>query len=335
MEKEKVKKLSKTKKIILIVFALFLLLCIGLMAFLHSKLNRINRIDASDVEMVSPEEETFDGLTKEEAGEDTEDVFWNNVDMDIMRDENVHNILLIGQDRRDGEGRQRSDTMIICSINKNNGKLILTSLMRDMYVPISGYSDNRINAAYQFGGMPLLNQVIKECFGIQIDGNVEVDFDGFIEALSYVGDLEIELYQEEVEHMNRGTNWNLKVGVNSLTPEQALSYARIRYVGNSDWERTDRQRRVILAALDNVKDLGFMELVNLADKILPHVTTDMSNSEIMGYIYTIVVNRITTTESHRIPVDNTYTAKTIRNMQVLVPDLAENSRYLKLYIYGK
>lgn len=107
MEKEKVKKLSKTKKIILIVFALFLLLCIGLMAFLHSKLNRINRIDASDVEMVSPEEETFDGLTKEEAGEDTEDVFWNNVDMDIMRDENVHNILLIGQDRRDGEGRQR------------------------------------------------------------------------------------------------------------------------------------------------------------------------------------------------------------------------------------
>lgn len=329
------KKISKTKKIVLIVFALFLCVCVGLMAFLHSKLNRINRVDESEVEMISPEDETFDGLTKEEVGEETEDVIWNNVDMDIMRDENVHNILLIGQDRRDGEGRQRSDTMIICSINKNNGKLILTSLMRDMYVPIPGYSDNRINAAYQFGGMPLLNQVIEKCFGIQIDGNVEVDFDGFIEALSYVGDLEIELYQEEVEYMNRGTNWNLKVGVNALTPEQALSYARIRYVGNSDWERTDRQRRVVMAALDNVKDLGFMELVELADNILPHITTDMSNSEIFGYIYTVVVNRITAIESHRIPVDNTYTAKTIKNMQVLIPDLAENSRYLKLYIYGK
>lgn len=336
MEKDENKKLSKTKKIIVIVFALFLLLCIGLMAFLHSKLNRINRIDESDVEMVSPEEETFDGLTKEEAGEETEDVIWNNVDMDIMRDENVHNILLIGQDRREGEGRQRSDTMIICSINKNNGKLILTSLMRDMYVPIPGYSDNRINAAYQFGGMPLLNQVIEECFGIQIDGNIEVDFDGFTEALVYVGNLEIELYKAEADYMNNtNKGWNLKEGVNYLTPEQALSYARIRYVGNSDWERTDRQRRIVMAALDNVKDMGFLELVDLADQVLPCITTDMSNSEIFGYIYTIVANRITTAESHRIPVDNTYTSKTIKNMQVLVPDLAENSRYLKLYIYGK
>lgn len=336
MEKDENKKLSKTKKIIVIVFALFLLLCIGLMAFLYSKLNRINRIDESDVEMVSPEEETFDGLTKEEAGEETEDVIWNNVDMDIMRDENVHNILLIGQDRREGEGRQRSDTMIICSINKNNGKLILTSLMRDMYVPIPGYSDNRINAAYQFGGMPLLNQVIEECFGIQIDGNIEVDFDGFTEALVYVGNLEIELYKAEADYMNNmNKGWNLKEGVNYLTPEQALSYARIRYVGNSDWERTDRQRRIVMAALDNVKDMGFLELVDLADQVLPCITTDMSNSEIFGYIYTIVANRITTAESHRIPVDNTYTSKTIKNMQVLVPDLAENSRYLKLYIYGK
>lgn len=338
MEDKIIKKMSKTKKIVISVLAIFILLCIGLMTFLHSKLNRINRIDASDIEMVSPGEETFetdDGLLQEGAKTDEIDVFWNNVDMDIMRDENVHNILLIGQDRRKGEGRQRSDAMIICSINKNNGKLILTSLMRDMYVPIPGYSDNRINAAYQLGGMPLLNQVILECFGIEIDGNIEVDFDGFVEALSYVGNLKIELKPDEVEYLSGMRGWKFKEGVNELTPEQALIYSRMRYVGNSDWERTDRQRRVIMAALDNVKGMKFMELAGLADKILPCIKTDMSNSEILGYIYTVVVNRIVETESHRIPVQDTYAAKTINNMKVLVPDLAENSRYLKLYIYGK
>lgn len=338
MDRETLKKMSKTKKIVISVFLTFIFLCVCLMTFLHSKLNRINRVDTSDIDMVSPEDETFEtdgSLAQEGTKTDEVDVFWNNVDMDIMRDENVHNILLIGQDRRSGEGRQRSDAMIICSINKNNGKLILTSLMRDMYVPIPGYSDNRINAAYQLGGMPLLNQVILECFGIEIDGNIEVDFDGFVEALSYVGNLKIELSANEVTYLNKMKNWKFKEGVNELTPEQALAYSRMRYTGNSDWERTDRQRRVIMAALDNVKGMKFMELVTLADQILPCITTDMSNSEIFGYIYTVVVHRITGTESHRIPVQDTYTMETIKNMKVLVPDLAENSRYLKLYIYGR
>lgn len=335
------KKKNKLPIILLAILILFVVLGVGVMAFLHSKLNKINKVDDSEVEMIPREEETFemdDGQIQEGTGEDesAEAIIWDNVDMDIMRDENVKNILLIGQDRRDGEGRQRSDTMIICSINKNTGKLVLTSLMRDMYVPIPGYSDNRINAAYRFGGMPLLNQVIEECFGIQIDGNVEVDFDGFINAMSYVGDLNIELYQEEATYLNSGNkSWNLTAGVNSLTPEQALAYARLRSVGNSDWERTDRQRRVIMAALNNVKDLSFMELAELADNILPYFTTDLTNNEILGYIYTVVVNKITTIESHRIPVDGTYSAQTVRGgMQVLVPELSKNSMYLKQYIYG-
>lgn len=340
--KTKKKKKNKLARVFLVIFLLFLAAGIGGMFFLHSKLNRINKIDRTDVAMLPREEETFetdDGLIREgtEVGEDeaAKAIVWDHVDMDIMRDENVKNILLIGQDRREGQGRQRSDTMIICSINKNNGKIILTSVMRDMYVPIPGYSDNRINAAYQFGGMPLLDQVLEESLGIHIDGNVEVDFDGFISAMTHVGNVQIELYEAEAKYLNSGhKDWNLTAGVNSLTPEQALSYARLRSVGNSDWERTDRQRRVIMAALDNVKKLGFMELVELADKVLPYLTTDMTNNEILGYIYTVVANGITTIESHRLPVDGTYTNQSIRGMSVLVPELSANSRYLKQYIYG-
>ena len=110
--------------------------------------------------------------------------------------------MLIGQDRRKGEDRQRSDSIIICSVNKDKGEIILTSVMRDLYVPIPGYKDNRINAAYQFGGMELLDEVIEENLGVHIDGNVEVDFDGFMESLSVLGNLDIELNATEAKYLN-------------------------------------------------------------------------------------------------------------------------------------
>ena len=219
--------------------------------------------------------------------------------------------------------------------------------MRDLYVPIPGYSDNRINASYQFGGMPLLDQVIEESLGVHIDGNIEVDFEGFINSLSCVGNLDIKLNEAEANYLNSSnkwvaqagtdsTGWNLQAGVNSLTPEQALAYSRIRYVGNSDWERTDRQRRVVMAAFDKVKDKSLAELLDLTDEILPNLTTDMTNMESLGLVYTIFTNEMTEMENYRIPVDGTYSCETLSvGMEVLVPDLNANSQYLKEYIYGE
>ena len=241
---------------ILIPVAVILILAVWAILFVQAKLNQISRVDEESVEKVDPSQEDFE-IDEELAQEiaenkvdalDPDEVQWNNADIDVMQDKDVSNILLIGQDRREGQGRQRSDSMIICSINKKSKKIILSSVMRDLYVPIPGYSDNRINAAYQFGGMPLLDQVMEESLGIHIDGNIEVDFEGFISAMTEVGNLDIELYQAEADHLNNGNGWNLKEGVNSMTPEQVLAYSRIRYVGHSDWERTDRQRRVLTAA---------------------------------------------------------------------------------------
>lgn len=130
-----------------------------------------------------------------------EEITWESVDMEIMEDADVVNLLLIGQDRREGQGRQRSDSMIICSINKKLDKIILSAVMRDLYVSIPGYSDNRVNVAYQFGGIPLLDKVIEKSPGIHINGNIEVDFKGFIKTLSEVGDLEIELSEEEANYL--------------------------------------------------------------------------------------------------------------------------------------
>ncbi len=325
--------------ILLIVLVVILLGVGAVYLYVQGKLNKINRVDTSQEEMLDPAEETFEveDESKADGSEDTiqpEDITWDTADIQVMQDKDVANILLIGQDRREGQGRQRSDAMIICSLNKKTNKIILTSVMRDMYVPIPGYSDNRINAAYQFGGMELLDQVIEESLGIHIDGNVEVDFEGFVNSMTSVGNINIELNEAEANYLNKN-GWNLKAGMNSLTPEQSLAYSRIRYVGNSDWERTDRQRRVIMAAFENVKGLSVGEMISLADEIFPNLTTDMTNSQILGYVYTVVTNGMTEIESYRLPAEGTYTCETLRKgMEVLVPNLSENAAAAREYIYG-
>lgn len=304
-------------------------LLIGAAAFflVQGKLNRISRVDQESAGQNQSAEE--------------------DLDINGMKDKEVINILLIGQDRREGQARQRSDSMILCSINKARKKIILTSIMRDLYVPIPGYSDNRINAAYQFGGMPLLDQVIEERLGVHVDGNVEVDFEGFVTSMAALGNLEIELSQAEADYMNRngdgveqpdpeGTPWNLKAGVNSLSPSQLLAYSRIRYVGNSDWERTERQRRVLMAAFEKAKKQGLAGMLALADQVFPNLTTDMTNGQILRLLYTVLASGITEVESYRIPAEGTYTNETLKiGMEVLVPDLEENSRMLQEWIYGE
>lgn len=335
------KKMPVWLKVIIIFLVIFLTFAVAAFAFLQSKLNKIQKIDDESVEMVDKKDETFEideslDLNGAEVV-NPEEITWDGLDINVMRDKDVMNILLIGQDRREGQGRQRSDSMIICSLNKKTNKIILSSVMRDLYVPIPGYSDNRINAAYQFGGMPLLDQVMEESLGIHIDGNVEVDFEGFIGALTQVGNLDIELNEAEAEYLNQGNQgWALQAGVNSMTPEQLLAYSRVRYVGHSDWERTDRQRRVVMAAFNKVKGGSLTDLLDLADRILPYLTTDMSNSQILGCVYTVFTNGITEMESYRIPVEGTYSCQTLSyGMEVLVPDLNANSRYLQEYIYGQ
>lgn len=327
------KKAVKVWMIILAVVIIISAVIGGGFAFLNAKLNKIGRVDSKPEVVVDPSMETFETVEGLTDTMDAADVVWNNADIDKVQSDEVYNILLIGQDRRPGEGRQRSDAMIICTLNTKTNKIILTSVMRDMYVPISGYSDNRINAAYQFGGMELLDKVMENCLGVHIDGNVEVDFDGFINSLAEVGDIRIELNEAEAKYLNENNNWSLKDGENNLTPEQALAYARTRYVGHSDWERTDRQRKVIMAAFDNVKDMSIPQLIALSDKIFPNVTTDMDNSDILNYIYLVATNKMATIESHRLPEEGTYTCETLRKgMEVLMPDLKANAEYLKQYI---
>lgn len=261
-------------------------------------------------------------------------------DIDLVSDDEVINILLIGSDRRPNEKvAGRSDSTMIATIDMKHQSLKLTSLMRDMFVTIPGYEDNRFNAAYSYGGVELLYQTIATNFKIKLDGYVLVDFEAFTNVIDQIGGVDISITQSEYDHLidyyKKGPVLDLKPGKNLMSGEQALCYARIRKEGNGDFRRTERQRTVLQAIFTKSKTLSLTKLVSLMKEVMPYISTDLENDEIISYIKTVIMMGTTELTQYRLPVDGTYTNETIRNMKVLVPDIETNAGMLYDFIYYK
>lgn len=252
--------------------------------------------------------------------------------------ENIINILLIGSDWRSGQSWQLSDTIILCTIDQEAKSITLTSFMRDLYVKLPNYNGmvcgyNRINCCYALGGMGMLDQCLLENFGVAVDHNVAVLFDDFASIVDLLGGVDIELTALEASHMSKNSGWGLTQGVNHLTGEQALSYSRIRSIDN-DFYRTARQRTVLMAMIDNIRNLNVSQLNTLAQQVTPLVTTDMSNEEILKYVVGLApMLPELTVNTLRIPGDGTYYGSNKGTeeapMHVLVPDLEKNRALLR------
>ena len=246
------------------------------------------------------------------------------------------NILLIGQDAREGESQARSDSMILCTYNKATRKLTMTSFMRDLYVPIPGHGSNRINAAYSFGGTPLLKKTIDQNFDIAIDGSIEVDFTHFSGIIDQLGGVEIQLRQDEADVINRQTGSALTEGTQWLDGFQALTYSRIRSLDiDGDFSRTNRQRKVINAVVDSLRGISITEMTPVIGKILPMLTTDLNRGQLLLYALEILPHLSDIDiQSQRIPADGTFTDKTIDGMSVLVADMATQRQHLRDTLLG-
>ena len=233
------------------------------------------------------------------------------------------NILLIGQDSREGESQARSDSMILCTLDREADRLTTTSFLRDLYLPIPGHGSNRINAAYSFGGMPLLEQTLEENFGITIDGAIEVDFQQFSGIIDMLGGVSIELRQDEAEFLNQETGSELTEGTHTLTGHQALTYSRIRSLDrDGDFSRTSRQRKVLQALLEGFRNAKPSELLSLARQLLPMISTDLNQGQLLMLALEIAPQLSgLQMSSQRIPADGTFFDDTIDGMQVLVADL--------------
>lgn len=309
------------KKVIIAVIAAVLVLSIGAGAVVYKTVfGSIGKIDNATLETIAPEMEDFE--TDEGAYEG--DVAIKDIELESVEltdDSDLINILLVGQDRLPGEGRQRSDSMILCSYNSSTNEVSLISFLRDLYVNIpGGYSANRLNAPYVFGGFPLLYDTLAENFGITVDGGIEVDFDGFIELIDLVGGVDINLTAEEVPYVCY--DYDLEPGMNHLDGELALNYARIRKI-DDDFGRTNRQRTVLLALFNKMKSSDVETLMKLLKKGLSMVTTDMSDTQIIS-LATKLLPKLSTlkVKTYVVPGDeNDYYYASIRGMFVIVPDL--------------
>ena len=243
----------------------------------------------------------------------------------------IVNILLIGQDRREGEETARSDSMILCTYHRKTGNVTMTSFLRDLYVPIPGHHNNRINAAYSEGGAALLDRTLRENFDLHIDGNVEVDFSQFSQIIDLLGGVQLELREDEAAEINKETGSGLSAGVQVLNGEQALTYARIRKLdADGDFSRTSRQRKLMNALLGSYRNIKWKDLLPLIDELLPLISTDMNYGRLVLLSMEILPKlsdaQIT---SQRIPADGTFTDEKIDGMAVLSADLEANRQLLR------
>ncbi|MCD7842341.1 MAG: LCP family protein [Lachnospiraceae bacterium] len=250
--------------------------------------------------------------------------------------EDIYSILLIGSDRREDNWNGNSDVMIVMTVNTNTQKIILTSYMRDLYADIPGYGVHKLNYAYAAAGADKLIETLEESYDIEIDNYAAVDFDGMADIVDLLGGVDVALNEDEVEYLNQ----ELEVAeeqsdeedadtIYHLTGAQAVSYMRIRYVGNADYERTQRQRNVLSEIFENAKEMSAAELTELAQEILEMTDHDISALDMISLLGSL--SGLTEYElvENRIPYDGLYTSQD----EMLVPDFEATIEKLHEVLY--
>ncbi|MBR1530278.1 MAG: LCP family protein [Oscillospiraceae bacterium] len=261
----------------------------------------------------------------------------------------VRSVLLIGTDARDvGAERGRSDTMLLFSLNSRTQQIYLTSFMRDAYVDIPGYGYNKLNAAYSYGGAELLMDTLEQNYQISIDDYCVVGFMGFAGIIDAFGGVDVTLSDEEAQAMNVILQSEVNElagddplsdfiengGTYLLNGKQALSYARIRYVGNADFERTSRQREVMTQLLENAKTKAVTAVPKLITSAMPHLGTNMSDTEMYLLSLRVPLSVGYDITQVQIPADGTYSPADIDGQSVLQVDFDANMQILKHTVYS-
>lgn len=324
--------------VLCVVLAIILIALVMGTAYINSILNRLS-IDGNTEPhyTIDPTDVTDDDYDPNftDPTVDPTDVTVSTVNKDehvILQRDDIINIMLIGQDRKPGEGRQRSDSMILCSFNTTTGNMTMVSFLRDTYVHIPGFRDNKLNAAFQYGGTPTLDDAIATNFGIHVDANVAVDFEGFMGLIDLLGGVTINLTEKEVEHLNKLHGWSLTPGVRRLNGEEALAYSRIRKI-DMDAMRAQRQRNVITALIKSFKSQSIYSMIEIAEEILNQrlVSTDMSSDQIISYIWQLFPMLSSATIcSQQIPANGTYEEANIGDVKdAKLTDLEANREILK------
>lgn len=296
---------------------------------------------------VSTEGEPEDGMIAEDIPEEEIEALEKDIQKNIeeiketvLMDTDTFNILLIGVDSRSDSNSGRSDAMILISINQEAKKIVMTSLLRDIYVSIPGHGSNRLNGAYAYGGPSLLADTIEKNFGIEVDNYMTVNFLLVMDIINQLGGLDIEVSSEEIKVMNsyikehNGLLGN-SAGTDILNAEnpgnlhlngsQAVAYMRVRYVG-TDFARTGRQRTIINRSLEKAKGMNLAEMNSMMGQFLPRVRTDLTEMDCANLLLMLLGISDYSIDSMTIPQEGTWKSARIRGMAVLSVDMKANAK---------
>ena len=337
-------------KIILIV-VLTVVLILALLAgvalyfvnsFLNSKLDKVTQAQFVEQDVSGQDLSALIGNLDETAPtelvtEETTEATTEPTEPDYGQSGKIVNILLIGQDGREGEEALLSDAIILFTLNKETKTLRMTSFLRDSYVKLPEYYRghtcgwNRINTSYALGfswystagAMEMLNLTLENNYGVKVDGNVEVSFDTFQHVVDAMGGVDIDLQGDELakmleyqgyrnahfEYVGIEKRFDLQEGVNNLDGYLALAYARERHMSNadSDIHRTARQRKVIESLLKKLSQMSLSQINDLIDQVLAEIITDISTDDMKMYITELVPYVFDLKlESYQVPAEGTY-----------------------------
>lgn len=240
-------------------------------------------------------------------------------------------VLLIGTDHRDDSWNGNSDTMILATIRPDMEKIILTSFMRDLYADIPGLGVHKLNYAYAAGGAEKLMETLEDNYGVPVDHYVVVDFESMADIVDAVGGVEITISDAECHWLNgylvsmEATEDSLPGGgTYVLNGNEAVAYARIRFVGNNDYERTQRQRNILREIFGKLKNLGADQAAALVKNVMPEVEHDYSAMELLELLTELPEISGYELEEERIPYDGLYDSRN----EMLVPDFEKTREKL-------
>ena len=255
------------------------------------------------------------------------------------------NVLLLGCDSYTKNDYQRTDSMIIVSINAAKGQVKLTSLMRDTWIPVPGSKNHRkLTELCAVGGPELTIRAINESFGMNISDYALISMEGMAEIIDLIGGLDLDVTEEERKALNKGLfDLSPLSGMEQLEQSgegvhlngnQATAFARIRKI-DSDYVRTERQRTVLLAIADKIKNgASAGTLLTIVTTLMGYVDTNLSLTEIMTIASVGMKLDMNSVEQYRVPVDGTFDSGTFNGVWCIKPNFEKNTELLHSFIYG-
>lgn len=347
--------------ILLIVFLVFDGVVGAGYGYFHSKyiLMQISAGEVTNPTEMSAKEESENAKQNEALKKQTEgiaDAESIAAEGDIFSDSDVYNILLIGSDDRTKKfsDNARGDTCILLSINKEKKQVHLVSFERACGMPIlAGEYEGQydwLTHTFRYGGASLMTREIRECFKVDVTKYIRVNIWTFIQLVDSVGGVDIDMTEAEVDNINHpeGTytegyikgmhvenevQQDLTPGMNHLNGATAMCYARLRSI-DSDWYRVQRQRKVILSAVDQLKKLSVTQLDQLLNNVLPMVQTNLTESDCAELISLVPEYLNADFDDFTMPFKNTYGMMTgMEGRSMFAVDFDTCSKILQSVLY--